>query len=120
MIKYAGNTMKMRLSGDTRTFGDLQWMVAQYFGLPARLIFLSDKPDHGVIYMHEQKVQEELFPMLSARMAKNNPVLYVILQRKMTETTFLNSGQDLKSATKAAVNEVEEVHNLMQDKARQV
>ena len=41
----------MHFSPDTKTFGDVTQMAAVYFGLPLKLVFLSNKEDGGVIYM---------------------------------------------------------------------
>ena len=38
-------------------------MTASYFGLPTNLVFLSDKIDRGVIFMHEQNLRDEIFPL---------------------------------------------------------
>ena len=101
LVKYSGNSLKMRLAPESRTFGDVQRMAAEYFGIPQHIVFLSDKEDRGVIYMHEQIVQDELFPLMSAKPAGHAPVLYLILQRKMTQTNFLDGGVDIKDEVKA-------------------
>ena len=54
--------------------------------------------------------------MRTAKRTYVTQVLYVIMQRKMSDTDFLNNNQDLKIAVAEAVNEVEAQHNLGQDK----
>ena len=90
----------------TKTFGDVQKMAASYFGLPHEIVFLSDQEDRGVIYMHEQNLRDELFPLQTAYSANETPILYLILQRKMTAVDFLDNGRDLKEAVAEAVGEV--------------
>ena len=41
-------------------------MAADYFGLPRHLVFLSDREDRGAIYMHEQNLRDEIFPLQTA------------------------------------------------------
>ena len=45
--------------------------------------------------------------MRTAKRTYVTQVLYVIMQRKMSDTDFLNNNQDLKIAVAEAVNEVE-------------
>lgn len=70
-------------------------MAAEYWGLPPSIVFLSDKAERGIIYMKEQDVQSELFPMISVKIAKKVPTLHMILQRNMSQTAYLGNGKDL-------------------------
>lgn len=116
IVMYRGQSLRMHFSPETKTFGDVQNMAATYFGLPRHLVFLSDKAERGVIYMADQGLREILYPMRTAKRTLVTHVLYVILQRKMSDTDFLTNGRDLREAVAEAVNEVEAQHNLVQDK----
>ena len=106
IVRYQGQSLRMHFSPMTKTFGDVQKMAASYFGLPHEIVFLSDQEDRGVIYMHEQNLRDELFPLQTAYGANETPILYLILQRKMTAVDFLDNGRDLKEAAAEAVGEV--------------
>lgn len=85
-------------------------MASSYFGLPRNLVFLSDKEDRGVIFMHEQNLKDEIFPLQTVHRTRETPVLYVILQRKMSDADYLDDGKDLKVAAAEAVNEIQTLH----------
>ena len=51
-------------------------------------------------------MRDELFPLQTAYGANETPILYLILQRKMTAVDFLDNGRDLKEAAAEAVGEV--------------
>ena len=81
----------MRVSGDTNTFGDVTKIVATYFGLPAKIMFFSDR--EGTIYMNDMKVLDTLFPMITAHRSGDTPEIYVRLQRNMSTLDFLDGGR---------------------------
>ena len=112
IVKYSGQTLKMRFSESTKTFGDVRKKAAQYFGLPEKIIFLSDKEDRGVIYMNENILRDEIFPLQTAISTESTPILYVILKRRMNSVDFLENDKDLKLEVTDAVKEVEQVHNV--------
>ena len=109
----------MHFSIKTNTFGDVTQMAAIYFGLPRKLIFLSNKIDGGVIYMADQSIQDILFPLRTATRAGVTFYLYVILQRKMSDTDLLNDNLSLKNEAAEAVNEVAEIENLNSKKEQE-
>lgn len=102
----------MRFSESTKTFGDVRKKAAQYFGLPENIIFLSDKEDRGVIYMNENILRDEIFPLQTAISTDSTPILYVILKRRMNSVNFLENDKDLKLEVTDAVKEVEQVHDV--------
>ena len=115
-MKYSGQTLKMRFSELTRTFGDVRKKAASYFGLPPEIVFLSDKEERGVIYMNENILRDELFPLQTALIARETPILYCILKRRMNAVDFLENDKDLKLEVAEAVKEVEVVHNAVTNK----
>ena len=79
IVKYGGQTLKMKLSDPGQTFGDVQMGAAQYFGLPPDIVFISDKAEKGLIYLRDHNLRDNLFPLQSARRTSYTPILYVIL-----------------------------------------
>ena len=105
----------MRISRDTETFGDVQKIVAEYFGLPPNIMFFSDS--EGIIYMKDMKVRQTLFPMYSAFRSGTIPEIYVRLQRNMSTLDFLDGGRQLKQQAAAIEEDYEKVQSAKLKKA---
>ena len=70
--------------------------MADYHNLPEKLIFLSDKPRNGCIYLHEQLVHNELFPLRSVVPKGHIPRLYAVLRRNVSIDHHLMGQDDVK------------------------
>ena len=70
--------------------------------------------------MNENILRDELFPLQSALIARETPILYCILKRRMNAVDFLENDKDLKLEVADAVKEVEVVHDAVAKKEQQV
>jgi len=95
----------MRCSTQTEKFSDVIEIAARYFGLPKDIVFLSDCEDGGCIFLNEQDVFNEIFPMRTAKRVKINPVLHIVLQRRQASLDLVDNQRDLKEAEKE-LNEI--------------
>ena len=53
VVRYQQNSMKMRCSSQTETIQDVIDIAARQLGLPKDIVFLSDKPKQGCIYLNQ-------------------------------------------------------------------
>ena len=96
MVHYGNSIMQIRFSPETRTFGQLATKAANYFGLPGDIVFLSDKPIRGCIYMTDMKVRDELFPMVNAMPVTHQPEVYMILRNNTNQMDMMDGNKLLK------------------------
>lgn len=66
--------------------------------------------------MDENILRDELFPLQTALIANETPILYCILKRRMNAENFLENDKDLKLEVADAVKEVEVIHNAITNK----
>ena len=74
--------------------------MADYHSLPQTMIFITDKPEQGCIYMRDQLIHNELFPLQTVVLKGHIPKLYVILKRNVTIESNLMGNDEVQNETK--------------------
>ena len=97
----------MRCSDKTETFSHVIQIASNYFGLPADIVFIADKPNNGCIFLNEQKVFEAIFPFQSAKKVGFMPELHIVLKRRMTSIDIVDNEKSLKQQKRQEVEEAE-------------
>lgn len=75
IVKHADKQAIFRLKNKKETFGQIKESIAEYFGLPPKLVFLEN--ENGEILLSKNKVIDELFPLHSCKIKKEDPVISV-------------------------------------------
>lgn len=83
-------------------------IAARYFGYEPKVVFLSDKPEKGCIYLGEQKVFTSIFPLRTAKRVSHTPELHVVLRRNMTSMDLVNNEQALREEGVKEVKQAED------------
>ena len=98
----------MRCSQQTETFDQVIQIAARYFGFEPQVVFLSDKPEKGCIYLGEQRVFDHIFPLKTAKRVNHMPDLHIVLRRNMTSIDIVNNEKDLRDEARKEVKQAED------------
>ena len=85
-----------KLKNKDATFGDIKPHVAQYFGLPELVIYLSNHKDE--ILLSKNRVIDELFPLQSSKVTSNMPYIFVKFMKNMTSLDYILGEKRVKDA----------------------
>lgn len=107
IVKHQHNWLKFRCSKQTEYFADVIELAARQLGYDPDVVFLSDKPEGGCIYLKEQRVFDVIFPLVTAQRVHFQPSLYVVLKRNMTSMDIVDNEQSLKDEAKKLVRQEE-------------
>ena len=105
IVKHERSSLKMRCSSKTETFDQVIQIAASYFGYSSDLVFLSDQPEKGCIYLGQQRVFDHIFPLKTAKKVNHMPELYLVLRRNMTAQDVVDNEKTLRDETKKEVQQ---------------
>ena len=78
-------------------------LAARQLGYDPAVVFLSNKPVGGTIFLKEQTVFDQIFPMYTAQRVQGLPELHVVLRRNMTSMDIVDNEKKLKDEAKKLV-----------------
>ena len=87
IVIHANKKAIFKLNNREDTFGVIKKYIAEYFGLPDSKIFLRNQK--GEILLSKQKVIDELFPLQTAKIKGDDPVLYITFYKNLDTLEFV-------------------------------
>lgn len=87
IVVHAFKKAIFKLNNREDTFGKIKGKIADYFGLPPDKIFLRNQK--GEILLSKQRVIDELFPLQSAKIRGDDPVVHVTFFKNLDTLEFV-------------------------------